>query len=73
MVNSAHTALCRKLVGADYRFLMPASCLAGAAFLLIVDNVSRNLLAVEIPIGILTALIGAPFFCYLICRKEKSL
>ena len=65
--------LCRKLVGADYRFLMSASCIAGAAFLLIVDDVSRNLLAVEIPIGILTALIGAPFFIYLIFRKEKTL
>lgn len=65
--------LCRKLVGADYKTLMPASCIAGAAFLLIVDDVSRNLLAVEIPIGILTAVIGAPFFIYLIFRKEKTL
>ena len=65
--------LCRKLVGSNYRWLMPASMLAGAAFLLVVDNVSRNLLAVEIPIGILTAFIGAPFFVYLIVRKEKTL
>ena len=65
--------LCRKLVGCNYRHLMPASYLAGAAFLLIVDNVSRNLLAVEIPIGILTAFLGAPFFLYLLCRQEKSL
>lgn len=65
--------LARKLVGSNYRYLLPASMLAGAAFLLIVDDVSRNLLAVEIPIGILTALIGAPFFIYLICRREKTL
>ena len=65
--------LCRKLVGSSYRYLMPASFLAGAAFLLVVDDVSRNLLAVEIPIGILTAFIGAPFFVYLICRREKTL
>ena len=65
--------LCRRLVGSDYRYLMPGSFLAGAAFLLVVDNVSRNLLAVEIPIGILTAFIGAPFFLYLIIRKEKTL
>ncbi len=65
--------LCRKLVGCSYRYLLPASMLAGAAFLLVVDNVSRNLLAVEIPIGILTALIGAPFFIYLICKREKTL
>lgn len=65
--------LCRKLVGSNYRYLLPASCLAGASFLLLVDNVSRNLLAVEIPIGILTAFIGAPFFIYLLCKKEKTL
>ena len=65
--------LCRKLIGSDYRYLMPGSFLAGAAFLLLVDDVSRNLLAVEIPIGILTAFIGAPFFLYLITQKEKAL
>ena len=42
--------------------------ITGAAFLLITDDVSRNLLAVEIPIGILTAFIGAPFFIYLILK-----
>ncbi|WP_294512420.1 iron ABC transporter permease [uncultured Intestinimonas sp.] len=59
----------RRLVGNDYRALMPASMLFGAVFLLAVDNVSRNLLATEIPIGILTAFIGAPFFLYLMMRK----
>lgn len=62
--------LCRKLVGNDYRYLLPASMMTGAAFLLAVDDVSRNLLATEIPIGILTSLIGAPFFLYLLLRKE---
>ena len=65
--------LCRKLLGSDHRYLMPGSFLCGATFLLLVDDVSRNLLAVEIPIGILTALIGAPFFLYLITRKEEKL
>ena len=65
--------LCRRLLGSDHRYLMPASFLCGAAFLLLVDDVSRNLLAVEIPIGILTALIGAPFFLCLITRKEGKL
>ncbi len=65
--------LCRKLLGSDHRYLMPGSFLCGAAFLLLVDDVSRNLLSVEIPIGILTALIGAPFFLYLITRKEEKL
>lgn len=64
--------LSRRFVGNDYRYLMPASMLFGAAFLLVVDNVSRNLLAVEIPIGILTAFIGAPFFIYLMNKKEGA-
>lgn len=62
--------LTRRLVGNNFRHLMPASMLFGAIFLLIIDNVSRNLLATEIPIGILTAFIGAPFFIYLITREE---
>lgn len=65
--------LCRKLVGNDCRWLFPAVMLFGAIFLLLVDNVSRNLLAVEIPIGILTAFIGAPFFIFLMTRKESGI
>ncbi|MBR4039178.1 MAG: iron ABC transporter permease [Clostridia bacterium] len=65
--------LSRRLVGNNCRHLLPASMLMGAVFLLLVDNVSRNLLATEIPIGILTALIGAPFFIYLMTRKESLL
>ena len=65
--------LCRKLVGSDCRWLYPAGMIFGAFFLLLVDNVSRNLLAVEIPIGILTAFIGAPFFIFLMTRKESGI
>jgi len=65
--------LCRRMTGNDCRVLLPASMLMGALFLLLVDNVSRNLLATEIPIGILTALIGAPFFIFLMTRKENAL
>ncbi|MBQ6735260.1 MAG: iron ABC transporter permease [Lachnospiraceae bacterium] len=64
--------LCRKLTGNDNRFLLPASMLTGAVFLLLVDDISRNLLAVEIPIGILTAFVGAPFFLYLMTRRERG-
>lgn len=60
--------LCRKLVGSNYRYLMPASMVLGALFLLIVDNISRNLYATELPIGILTAFVGAPFFLYLMMK-----
>ena len=59
----------RRLVGSDYRYLMPGSMLGGGIFLLIVDNVSRNAAAAGIPIGILTAFIGAPFFLWLITGK----
>lgn len=63
--------LTRMIVGSDYRKLIPASALLGASFLLIVDDVSRLATTSEIPIGILTAFIGAPFFLYLITRKKK--
>ena len=64
--------LSRMLIGSDYRKLMPASMLMGAAFLLLVDDVSRLVTTSEIPIGILTAFIGAPFFLYLITREGKK-
>ncbi len=64
--------LARKLVGNNYRYLMPATMIGGALFLLLVDNISRNLLTIEIPIGILTAFVGAPFFIYLITRKAAD-
>ena len=63
--------LARRLVGSNYRHLMPATMLFGAIFMLIVDNISRNLLSTEIPLGILTAFVGAPFFLYLITKKGE--
>ena len=65
--------LTRRMVGSSYRHLLPASALFGAAFLLMVDNLSRNLFATEIPLGILTSFIGAPFFLYLITREGERL
>lgn len=64
--------LTRFLVGNNYQRLLPASMLAGAVFLLIVDNFSRNLWTSEVPIGILTAIIGAPFFISLILKAGDS-
>jgi iron complex transport system permease protein len=63
--------LTRRLVGNNYRKLMPVSMIFGALFLLVIDNVSRNLFATEIPLGILTSLVGAPFFLWLITRKGE--
>jgi len=64
--------LARMLVGPDHRVLLPASALLGAAFLLLVDNLARALFEVEVPLGIVTSIIGAPFFLYLINRSRKG-
>jgi iron complex transport system permease protein len=61
--------LSRKLVGCDYKNLLPASILIGGSFLMIVDNISRTAATIEIPIGILTAFVGAPFFLYMILKE----
>jgi iron complex transport system permease protein len=61
--------LMRFIVGPDNRRLIPASCLAGATLLLIADTISRAILPREVPVGILTALIGGPFFCLIFRRK----
>ena len=63
----------RMVIGCDYRKLLPASMLMGASFLLIVDDVARLVASSEIPIGILTAFVGAPFFLYLITRRKQGL
>jgi iron complex transport system permease protein len=64
--------LMRMLVGPDHRFLLPVSALGGAFLLSGADTIARNTLAVEIPVGVLTTLLGGPFFCYLFKRKAKS-
>ena len=62
----------RRLIGSDYRFLMAGSMLGGGIFMLAVDNISRNLSSSGIPIGILTAFVGAPFFLLLISGKGAN-
>ncbi|HEY93082.1 MAG TPA: iron chelate uptake ABC transporter family permease subunit [Dehalococcoidia bacterium] len=63
----------RLVWGADYRFLLPLSILTGAVFLILADLVARTALApTEIPIGVITAICGAPFFLYLLRRKRKA-
>jgi iron complex transport system permease protein len=59
----------RMIVGNDYRVMLPAAALLGSSFMLIVDNFARMLTTSEIPIGILTAFVGAPFFLYLILKE----
>ncbi|MBQ6350966.1 MAG: iron ABC transporter permease [Methanobrevibacter sp.] len=60
--------MARMIVGPDNKILMPASLSLGASFLLLVDNISRVVISIEIPIGILTAVIGVPIFLYLLKR-----
>ncbi len=63
--------LVRLLVGSDHRVVLPASALFGAAFLVGCDVLARTLIApVEIPVGVITALIGGPFFLWLLVRKH---
>ena len=63
--------LVRLLVGADHRLVLPASAFGGAAFLIACDTVSRTALApLEIPVGVVTAIIGGPFFLWLLIRNR---
>lgn len=62
----------RMLVGPDHRQLVPVAAMLGAAFLLLVDDLARSLFAVEVPLGIVTAIIGAPFFIWLLARGKRA-
>lgn len=64
--------LARMTVGCDYRRSIPATILLGSAFLVFVDTISRSVTTSEIPLGILTSFIGAPFFLYLIIREGRK-
>lgn len=64
----------RMLFGPDHRYLLPASAISGAALLVVADIAARTLDApAELPVGVLTALLGAPFFLYLIHSQKKGL
>ncbi|MCS7163629.1 MAG: iron ABC transporter permease [Thermodesulfovibrio sp.] len=64
--------LVRMLVGPDHKTLVPLSISAGAAFMILADTISRTLTSFDIPVGIVTAIIGAPFFIYLMKRSGKE-
>jgi iron complex transport system permease protein len=64
----------RLLWGPDHRFLLPLSTLAGAILLILADTAARSLFApTEMPVGIITALIGAPFFLLLLRRTKRQI
>ena len=63
----------RMIVGPDHRVLIPASALGGAIFLILADSLARILVPpLEIPVGALTALIGSPYFVYLLRKRHHS-
>jgi len=64
--------MARMLVGPDHRVMMPASLLLGALYLLVIDTVARTATATEIPLGILTALIGTPVFAFVLRQTQRG-
>ncbi len=62
----------RFVVGANFVSLLPASMLVGGLFLLVVDSIARSVLASEIPLGVITSLLGAPLFIYLLYKSKKG-
>ena len=71
VVFEANGIMLRLVMGPDNRYLLPGSALLGASFLLIADAVSRVIVApAELPIGIVTAAVGGPFFLWILLRKR---
>lgn len=62
----------RMIVGPDFRKLLPASMMFGGAYLLIVDMLARSIALIEVPLGILTAAVGAPFFLWLLASGRRG-
>lgn len=65
--------LARILIGTDHRYLLLASLFLGASFMLGADIITRSIMGMEIPVGIITSLIGAPFFIYLLIKRREPL
>jgi iron complex transport system permease protein len=64
--------LTRMMVGPNHKILLPASFILGGIFMLVVDNIARALASIEIPLGILTSVIGAPLFIYFLKKSTKK-
>ena len=64
--------LARTLVGPDFARLIPASAILGGGFLLVIDTLARTLSQVEVPLGILTAVVGTPFFIWLLAQMQRN-
>ena len=64
--------IARMLVGPGFGRLLPASVLLGAGYMLAVDTLARTVSGTEVPLGILTAVVGAPFFLWLLARGRRA-
>ncbi len=64
--------IARMLVGPDFRRLLPAAMMLGAAYLIVVDMLARSIADIEVPLGILTAMVGAPFFLWLLIAGKRG-
>jgi iron complex transport system permease protein len=63
--------ICRLVVGAEHRYLLPAACVFGGAFLAVCDTLARTLIApAELPVGVITSFLGGPFFLWLLLRGD---
>ena len=64
--------ICRLLIGNDHRWLAPATLLFGGAFLIVCDTIARLIIApAEIPVGVITTLLGGPFFLWLLVKSKS--
>jgi len=64
--------LVRMMIGPDHKILFPLSLTTGASYMILADTISRSITSFDIPVGIITALTGAPFFLYLMKKGGKE-
>ena len=63
----------RMILGPDNRFVIPSAAMLGSIYLIVCDTMARTLTTSEIPVGIITSIVGAPYLCYLLRNKGRSL
>lgn len=59
------------ILGPDNRFVIPSAAMMGAIYLIVCDTLARTLTTSEIPVGIITSILGAPYLCYLLRQKGR--
>ncbi|HBC99599.1 MAG TPA: iron ABC transporter permease, partial [Lachnoclostridium sp.] len=64
--------LARMMMGPNFKYVIPGSLLLGAVYLLLMDDLCRSLMTIEIPLGITTSLVGIPFLIFLMSRRESG-